>query len=78
MVRCCLVVAFVLTIWMEGWTGNRCEESLDIKRGDGFPWFQPFALELLNEVLGIFEVVGGLAYWGFDNVGKLLSNPIGD
>ena len=57
---------------------NRCEEGLYIKGCNVFPWFQPFALELLNEVLGVFEVMWGLAYKGFDDVGKLLSNAICD
>ena len=57
---------------------DRGEEILDIKGGDGFPWFQLFPLELLDKVLGVFKVVRGLAYKGFDDVGKLLGNPIGD
>ena len=64
---------------LDGWLNwDRCEESLDIKGGDGLTWFQLFALELLDEVLGVFEVVRGLAYQGFDDVGELLGNPIGD
>ena len=54
---------------------NRSKESLNIKGGDGFPWFQPFALELLDKVLGVFEVVWGLAYQGFDDVGSSLATP---
>ena len=61
-----------------GLNWNRGKESLDIKGCDGFPWFQPFALELLDKVLGVFKVVWGLAYQGFDDVGKLLGNPICD
>ena len=57
---------------------NRGEEGLDIKGGDGFPWFQLFALELLDKMLHVFKVVRELAYKGFYDVGELLSNPIGD
>ena len=65
--------------YLDGWLNwNRCKEGFYIKGCDGFPWFQPFALELLNEMLGIFEVMWGLAYKGFDDVGKLLSNTISD
>ena len=65
--------------YLDGWLNwDRGEESLDIKGGDGFPWFQLFALELLDEVLGVLKVVRRLAYKGFNDVGKLLSNPIGD
>ena len=48
---------------------NRCKECLYIIGGDDVPWFQPFALELLDEVLGIFEVMWGLAYKWFDDMG---------
>ena len=61
-----------------GLNWDRGEESLNIKGGDGFPWFQLFALELLDKVLSVFEVAWGLAYKGFDDVGELLGNPIGD
>ena len=44
----------------------------------GFPWFQLFALELLDKVLSVFEVVWGLAYNGFADMGELLGNPICD
>ena len=37
-----------------------------------------FALELLDKVLSVFEVVWGLAYKGFDDVGELLGNPLCD
>ena len=46
----------------------RGEENLDIKGGDDLPWFQPFALELLDKMLGVFEVVGGLTYQWLDDV----------
>ena len=57
---------------------NRSKESLNIKGCDDFTWFQPFALELLDKVLSVFEVVWGLVYQGFDDVRKLLGNPICD
>ena len=41
-------------------------------------WFQLFGLELLDEVLGVFKMVRGLTYQGFDDVGELLGNTIGD
>ena len=46
----------------------RGEESLEIKGGDDLPWLQPFALELLDEMLGVFEVVGGLTYQWLNDV----------
>ena len=36
------------------------------------PW------ELLDEMLSVFKVMWGLAYKGFDDVGKLLGNTICD
>ena len=48
---------------------NRCKEVLYIIGGDDVPWFQPFALELLDEVLGIFDMMWGLAYKWFDDMG---------
>ena len=53
-VSCC---SLCLTIWMDGCTGTEVKRALTsfevmISR------FQPFALELLYEVLGVFEVVG--------------------
>ena len=65
--------------YLDGWLNwNRSEEGFYIKGCDGFPWFQPFDLELLDEMLGIFEVVWGLAYKWFDDVGQLLGNTISD
>ena len=43
-----------------------------------FPWFHPFALELVDKMMGIFEVVWGLTYKWFDDMGRLLGNTIGD
>ena len=54
---------------------KRAFTSKDVMVSPGsnlLPW------ELLNEVLGVFEVMWGLAYNGFDDVGKLLSNAICD
>ena len=47
---------------------DRCKEGLYIIGGDDFPWFQSFALELLDEVLGVIEVMWGLAYKRFFDV----------
>ena len=58
--------------YLYGWLDlHRGKQSLHIKGGDDLPWFQLFTLEMLNEVLYVFEVVWGLAYKGFDDMGKL-------
>ena len=55
--------------YVDGWLyWNRCKEGLYIIGGDDVPWIQPFALELLDEVLGVFEVVWGLAYKWLDDM----------
>ena len=46
----------------------RGEEDLDNKGDDDLPWLQPFAVELLDKMLGVFEVVEGLTYQWFDDV----------
>ena len=46
-----------------------------MKGGDDFPWFQLFALELLDKMLGIFEVVEGLAYKGLMVYASSLGTP---
>ena len=40
--------------------------------------FQLFALYLLNEMLGVFKVMWGLANKGFDDVGEFFGYPICD
>ena len=44
---------------------NRAFTSKDVMTS---PVFQRFALELLDEMLGVFKVVWGFAYKGFDDV----------
>ena len=39
-----------LTICMAGWTGTEVNKAFTSKEGDDLPWFQLFALELLDEV----------------------------
>ena len=57
---------------------NRCKEGIYIIGGHDFSRFQPFALELLDEMLCVFKMMWGLAYKGFNDVGKLLGNTISD
>ena len=64
LLSCCSLCFFYLDGRLN-WT--RCKEHLYIKGCDGFRWFQPFALEQLNEVLGVLEVMWGLAYKGIDD-----------
>ena len=63
---------------MGGWTGTEVNKAFTSRGGDDLPWFQLFTLELLNEVLCVFEMVWGLAYKGFNNVCKFLGNTICD
>ena len=49
--------------YLDGWVDwDRSEQGLDIKGGDDLPWFQLFVLDLLDEMLGIFEMMWGLSY----------------
>ena len=57
-----------LTICMAGCTGTDVNRAFTSKEVDDFPWFQLFSLELLDKMLGVFKVVVGVAYKGFDNV----------
>ena len=62
---CC---SLCFTICTDGCTGTDVKRAFTSKEVMTSPWFQPFALELLDKMLGIFEVVWGLAYKGFNDV----------
>ena len=54
---------------------NRGGEGLDITGGHDLPWFQLYFLDVLYEMLGVFEMVWGLANQRTNNVGQLLVTP---
>ena len=52
--------------------------DLDIIGKHGLPWQQLDQLDVINKLLGVFDLVRRLAHQGSDDVNKLLGHPMGD
>ena len=64
-VSCCNLC---LTICMAGWTGTEVNKAFTSKEVMTSPGSNFFTLELLYEMLGVSEVMWGLAYKRYNDV----------